>query len=175
MNRTIILTVATTLLISVAGCDKSNAQQSASTETSAQETEPNAWFLTSAPEGAISITAAKSNHQEGDEVVVRGRIGGRHSPISSESSVFTVVDLELAFCGEHEEDGCTTPWDYCCETSGTITNNSATIQVVGVDSIDPIAAGLKPLDEVILIGVVGPRPTDEVFTILATGVYRAGG
>ncbi|MDF1808783.1 MAG: hypothetical protein P1U42_03715 [Phycisphaerales bacterium] len=175
MKRTLLITVAASLLLTVTGCEKTSSDQSSSVDITTQETEMNAWLLTIAPEEAVSITTAKANHKEGDSVVIRGRIGGRYSPISSESSVFTIVDLGLPYCGEHEEKGCSTPWDYCCETSGTITNNSATVQIVSQGSVDPIAAGLKPLDEVILVGTVGPRPNEETFTIQATGVYRTDG
>lgn len=174
MNRTLLITAATGLLIAVTGCERANSEQASKTATPAQQAQPNAWLLTSAPEDAVSITEAKAIAKEGDTVVIRGRIGGRQSPITDASPVFTVVDLGLPYCGQHEDDGCSTPWDYCCETKSTITSNSATIQIFGDGIIDPVAAGLDPLDEVILIGTVGPRPSHEVLTIRTTGVYIAG-
>ncbi|MFG0314793.1 MAG: hypothetical protein ACF8LL_11520 [Phycisphaerales bacterium] len=131
-------------------------------------------MLTEAPGGDVSITEAKANAKEGDQIVVRGRIGGRHAPISADSPVFTVVDLSLPYCGQLNEDRCGTPWDYCCETPSTIASNSATVQVVG-DGVDLADAGLEPLDEVVLIGTVGPRPDEQVLTIRASGVYPVGG
>lgn len=175
MNRTILITVGTSLLIALTGCDKASSQQATQAANTAEQATSTAWLLTSAPDGAVSITEARTNAKEGDSVVIRGRIGGRHSPMSAESPVFTVVDLELAYCGQHEDDGCTTPWDYCCESPGTIMSNSATVQLVGDEILNPVEAGLDPLDEIILIGTVGPRPTDQVFTIRATGVYLVDG
>ena len=171
---TIALTTSTILLLS--GCSESVSEpqtQAPSTENTEQPT-PHDWVLTSPPEGDVSITEAKANAKEGDQIVIRGRIGGRHEPISADSPVFTIVDLGLEYCGQTTDDRCGTPWDYCCETRATIASNSATVQVQG-DAINLIGAGLEPLDEIILIGTVGPRPDQQMFTILATGIYRVDG
>ena len=90
------------------------------------------------------------------------------------SPVFTVVDLEIPHCGQIPGDTCGTPWDYCCEPRDSLTANAATVQLVDSDG-EPIAGGagpLRPLDEIVVIGSVGPRPDDQVLTIRATGVYR---
>ncbi len=175
MKRTPFLVVSSLILLTIVGCDQSSSKQPGDVGLVDPIDPPNAWLLTSEPSGAVSITEAKESAKEGDQVVIRGRIGGRHSPMSEESSVFTIMDMELAYCGQHEDDGCPTPWDYCCETPDTIGTNSATVQVVGNGAIDPVGAGLKPLDVVILVGTVGPRPNDQVLTIQATGVYRDEG
>ncbi|MFG0306753.1 MAG: hypothetical protein ACF8Q5_11130 [Phycisphaerales bacterium JB040] len=146
-----------------------------STTTSASESTP-AWILASAPADARSVTDIKASAAEGDEVVLRGRIGGRHEPIGTGSPVFTVIDLGLAHCGQNEGDSCPTPWDYCCETPETITANSATVQIVNTDGgsigTSPADHGFAPLDEVIVVGSVATRPDDRVLTIRATGVHR---
>jgi len=176
MNRIAPIVAFSTTLILLAGCNKASSEQPVETETTTSaETQPHAWILTSAPEGAVSILEAKANAAEGDQIVIKGRIGGRHSPVSADSPVFTIVDLELVYCGQHSDEGCVTPWDYCCEKPETIASNSATVQIVGFDSIDPLAAGLEPLDEVVIIGTVGQRPDDVVLTIQATGVYPSDG
>lgn len=156
----------------LSGCDKASSEQSAIIDTAPKG---EAWVLTSAPEGAISVTQAKATANEGDQVIIRGRIGGRMTPITADSPVFTIVDLGLEYCGQFAEGGCPTPWDYCCESPGTITTNTATVQIVGNATIDPLAGGLNPLDEIVLIGIVGPRPGSQVLTVKATGVYRTDG
>lgn len=171
---TIALTTSTILMLS--GCSESASEPQAQTPSteSTPETKAYAWVLTNAPEGDVSVTEAKSSAKEGDQIVIRGRIGGRHEPISADSPVFTIVDLGLEYCGQTTDDKCGTPWDYCCETPSTIASNSATVQVQG-EAIDLTGAGLKPLDEVVLIGTVGPRPDAQILTIRATGVYPVGG
>ncbi|MCA9275844.1 MAG: hypothetical protein KDA29_07455 [Phycisphaerales bacterium] len=176
MLKTITIAMTTSTLLMLSGCSESSSspQAQAPSNENTTETTPYAWVLTSAPAGDVSITEAKANAKEGDQIVIRGRIGGRHEPISADSPVFTIVDLGLEYCGQTTDDQCGTPWDYCCETPSTIASNSATVQVQG-DEIDLTGAGLKPLDEVVLIGTVGPRPDEQVLTIRATGVYPVGG
>ncbi len=135
-----------------------------------------AWVLVSEPAGSISVAELKASAVEGDEVVLRGRIGGRMRPMSADSPVFTVVDLGLAHCGQIPGDGCSTPWDYCCETPETMVANTATIQLVDAAGralgASPAEHGFAPLDEVVVVGVVGARPGGGVLTVRATGVHR---
>jgi hypothetical protein len=86
------------------------------------------------------------------------------------------MDLAIPSCADNPDDSCPVPWDYCCETPETITANAATVQIVDADgqpiSGDPTAHGLAPLDEIMVVGTVGPRPNESVLTIRATGIYR---
>lgn len=176
MNRTASTVLSAVSILLLAGCSESSSSpESTASETTTQtQSSSSTWVLTSAPVGDVSVKEAKASAKEGDQVVIRGRIGGRHAPMSNDSPVFTIVDLGLEYCGQTTEDKCGTPWDYCCEMPSTIASNSATVQVEG-DSVDLDAAGLEPLDEVVLIGTVGPRPDEQVLTIRATGVYVVGG
>ncbi len=151
-----------------------------STQTgSAPATVAPSWVLTSAPAGAVAITDAKASATEGDEIIIRGRIGGRKEPLTEGSAVFTVVDLALPHCAQNPDDKCRTPWDYCCETQDTISANAATVQIVDESgrpiSHSPAQHGFSALDEVIVVGVVAPRPNEQVLTVRATGLYRVGG
>ncbi|GJM18968.1 MAG: hypothetical protein DHS20C14_11810 [Phycisphaeraceae bacterium] len=172
---TALISLASVTLLLSAGCER---QSQPTAEPVVEATEPTgpAWVLTSEPADAQSVSEAKASATEGEELVIRGRIGGRKEPIAGASPVFTIVDLALPHCGENPADRCRTPWDYCCETPETITSNAATVQLVNADGTpfagDPIAAGLNPLDEVVVVGRVGPRPTADVLTLLVSGVYR---
>lgn len=142
-------------------------------QTDAASSRPG-WLLDAAPSDAVSVVAAKADAAEGDVVVVRGIIGGRVEALSAESPVFPVVDAGLANACTLEDDHCPTPWDYCCAPSDELLAHSATVLIVpeGSDSADPVAAGLEPLDEVIIVGTVDTRPSTDVLTIRATGVYN---
>lgn len=168
MNRITTLAITSVAVLFVAACAESSPSPSASSTP--------AWLLPTEPSSAMSVAEAKASATEGATIVVRGRIGGRVEPITGESPVFTIVDLGLPHCGEIEGDQCPTPWDYCCETPEDIRASSATVQVVGASGapLDTslITGGLRPLDEVVVVGITGPRPSGDVLTIRATGVYR---
>lgn len=170
------------LAIALGACSDSTPSTGVSDSASSSQqgtnpTQPPAastWVLASAPAEAMSVTQAKSSASEGDTIAVRARIGGRMEPITGDSAVFTVMDLAIPSCAELEDDHCRTPWDYCCETPETIRANAATVQLVDESGapidIDPTTE-LDALDEIIIVGMVAPRPSPDVLTIKARGIY----
>lgn len=173
MNRLLKLSIVPVLLILAACSDQDPSRKSA------QDQPPPQWLLTSEPSGAKSVADTKADASEGDTVVVRGRIGGRKQPMADDSPVFTIIDLSVPHCAEIPGDNCPTPWDYCCEPAESIRANAATVQLVDEQgealTIGPKSAGLSELDELVIVGAVGPRPSEDVLTIVATGIYRVGG
>lgn len=161
-------------LLVIVGCgDESNTNSAPATSTT--NTASATWLLSSSPGQAEGVGKTKAQAKEGNQVTVVGRIGGRLKPMEPGSPVFLIVDPAIPTCAESEDDHCPTPWDYCCEPRNNLMANSATVQLVGADGslleTDPVAAGLKPMDEVIVVGTIGPRPSQDVLTIQATGVY----
>lgn len=179
MTRSISACLMLTVALVLTGCGQSGTPQAEGSGEGSSEG-PVAWLIDSEPAGALAVAEAKSTVRAGDEVVVRGRIGGRKNPISADSPIFTIMDMSVPHCGQMgEEDHCPTPWDYCCESSESKTANAATVQVVDAQG-NPVgeklaASGLNNLDEVVLVGTVGPRPNEDVLMIKATGVYRPAG
>jgi hypothetical protein len=174
----VALLIAPLALTGCGGSDTdTNAGANGSSARNTNTASTPAWVLASSPGESLGIVDAKASASQGDEIVLRGRIGGRVEPLSEESPVFTIIDLSLPYCGEvNEDDNCPTPWDYCCDSPETIRANAATVQIVDETgtpvSDSPMTHGLEPLDEVIVTGTVGPRPTQDVLTVRATGVYR---
>jgi hypothetical protein len=134
-------------------------------------------MLAALPENAMDVAAAKPTVAEGDAITLRGRIGGNRAPMTGESGIFLMMDPSLSPCPPDE--GCPTPWDYCCETPDSKLANNATIQLVGADgnalAADFAALGLEPMDEVVVVGTVGPRPNTDVLIVRATGVHKVAG
>jgi len=166
--RTSLLLSTVFIVIAVAGCGDAPPPD-------AQATTPT-WLVAAMPTGAIPVAEAKQSAREGDRVVVRGRIGGRREPMNANVAVFVMIDPAIPHC---EIGVCKIPWDYCCETPESITTNSATVQLVGDNgkpmTIDLGKYALKPLDEIVVVGTVGPRPTAEVFVINAKEIHRVAG
>jgi hypothetical protein len=162
--------------LTLTACDKPAPSASA---TPAQPTAPHAWLLAEAPADAKTVAEIKPTAAEGDTVVLRARIGGRADPITPGAAVFIVIDPSVPSCDQIPGDNCPTPWDYCCEPRESLNANSATVQLVDAEGTpiqtDLTAAGLKPLDEVLIIGTVAARPSGQVLTIRATGIHKVGG
>jgi len=162
--------------VMLTGCGKSEEQASA---PSAPTTADTTWLLASMPDGAVEIAALKATAKAGDEVVMRGTIGGRKDPMTAGLAVFVVMDTAIPSCADMGEDHCATPWDYCCESKESIIANNATVQLVGADGrvldLDLTEHGFALLDEVVVVGTVEPRPSDDILIIKATGIHRVDG
>lgn len=181
----LLAVAATTLATLPAGCGN-DVEESAGTgstlnnDASGSVARP-AWLLTSAPaESDRTVAEVKASPAaEGERIVIRGRIGGNVKPIAEDVAVFHIVDPSLKACSDNPGDMCATPWDYCCETPESMQANTATIQVVNaageVEEVDIRTLGLAPLDEVIVVGTVGPRPNAAVLDVRAEGIYRVTG
>lgn len=141
----------------------------------AKDALPAGLALTAAPEGAKDVKAVKAAAKEGDDVVIRGRIGTL-TPFVEGYAAMTIVDPSLVPCNEMQmEDGCKTPWDYCCAPTEELTAGTATIQVAGADGRplkhDLRLEGHKPLSWVVVKGKVAARPDPKVLVVNATGIF----
>ncbi len=134
-------------------------------------------LLAAMPDDVVDIATAKPGLAEGETVALRGRIGGTRAPMTGESGTFIMMDLGPKYC--LPDEGCPTPWDYCCTPGDVKVASNATVQLVAADgtplAADFAALGLEPLDEVVVVGTVGPRPDPGVLVVRATGVHEVSG
>lgn len=136
--------------------------------SSSQGVTPVSWMVPSVPGEAVGVNHAKVNAKEGEAIVVRGRIGGRKDPLSPRSPVFTIIDMSLSACA-----GC---GDTCSVEPEVLRDNMATVQIVDAAgepvADNPIAAGLKAEDEVVIVGTVASSAGSDTLMIMATGIQR---
>lgn len=177
--RQLALPCLVALSLALASCGESEPGAQTAAPPAGGATQPAAWLLASAPEGAMGVTEAKAAAAEGEEIVLRGRIGGRRDAIGEDGSTFVVMDSSIPSCADEPEESCPTPWDYCCEPKEVKEASSATVQLVD-EAGRPVegglpAAGIEPLDEVIVVGTVGARPSPAVLVVKAKALHRVGG
>jgi hypothetical protein len=128
--------------------------------------------LAADPGEAQAVQAAKAAGAR-DRAVVFGRIAN----IVPGYAVFTLMDTSLPYCGEtNTEDGCKTPWDYCCENTATRTANALLVEARDADGKPlqtPMLPDLRLLDAV---KVTGRLTKDEHGNqvLLADGLFRTG-
>jgi len=177
----IITSIAVLCASLLMACGQSAEQSTGSSTTSGASAtgESPSWILASAPREAMDVGVAKAEVEEGQQVTVRGRIGGRVDPMSSERAQFVIMDPAIPSCADMgDADHCPTPWDYCCESPASMQANSATVVIVDEEDnarkIDLHTLGFEPLDEVVVVGTVDSRPTPEVLVIRAREIYKAG-
>ena len=172
------------LVALVTGCDDRDAGTKAPGQAPAQASSadalPAGLVVSEAPAGAKDVVALKKEAKVGDEVVVRGRVGGSVSPFVEGRASFQLIDTSLKACGEsNPADTCRTPWDFCCEEPKEVAAHSASVQVVGADG-KPLrsalqgAGGLKPLSEVTVRGTVAKGSDTGTLIVNATAIHVKG-
>ena len=156
-----ILGIAGTIAVSIGmtGCGESSTSSSDQSSTTSQ---PQAMYVVAEePEDALPVGDARKSIKDKDEVVLEGRIGGSTKPFVDGIAAFTIVDKKVPYCSEDE--GCPTPWDYCCETNA-VKENIATVKLVDADG-KPVmkdareVLGVKELSTVVVKGIA--RRDDE--------------
>jgi hypothetical protein len=156
----------------IAGCDR----QPAAPQAVPSAAIPAGLLLSEAPAGAKDVAAVVKEAKNGDEVVVRGRIGGRAEPFVGDRAVVQIIDPAIKACSENPGDGCTTPWDVCCEPTDRLLAGSLLVQVLDADG-RPLKAGLKgvgglqPLSTIIVKGKAARPEGSKAVTVNATSLH----
>ena len=158
-------------VVFLAGCGSSQPGNGVATGPSPEGA---AYRLASEPPGAANVKEAKSNAKSDDKITLVGRIGGDVNPWVEGQAAFLVVDTSLKPCNEKHDDGCKTPWDYCCD-AGELPANKAMVKIVDAAG-KPVATdarkllGIKELQTVVVHGIA-KRDDAGNLTVLADGVF----
>lgn len=158
------------LLAVVAGCQK-NAEPMSSGGTELA-TPKSAYVVDIEPTGAMPVGEARENSKDGQQVTLVGLIGGSTQPFVDGIAAFTIVDPKVPYCAA--EEGCPTPWDYCCHMD-EVSDNIATVKIVN-ESGSPVAQDARELlgvKELSTVVVTGTAQRDEAgnLSIAASEVY----
>lgn len=132
--------------VGCSGCDvvgtSGNSKLGADgTKTSPSTTLGNEYLLTTEPTDAIAVGTARQTVTDTQEITLIGIIGGSTSPFVEGIAAFTIVDSKVQYCAA--EEGCKTPWDYCC-TQNQVKDNIATVKIVDATG-NPVAIDAKAL------------------------------
>lgn len=169
MKSSGLLSVVLSLML---GCSRSDpAPQGVSRTTSVPDA---AYLLTEKPDHAQGVAQARKSENGAEEIIVEGHIGGSEKPFVDGIAAFTIVDPSIPYCGQHDDDKCPTPWDYCCQTD-KLKDNSALVKIVGADGtpVSKDARELLGVKELSRIVVRGKAQRDEQgnLTVLAEKVH----
>lgn len=130
------------------------------------------YVATIEPTGAMPVGEARKVVEDGQEVTLVGLIGGSSKPFVDGLAAFTIVDSKVPYCPD--EEGCPTPWDYCCQTAA-VKENIATIKVV--DEAGKLVSGdakaMLNVKELSTVVVHGKAKRDDLgnLSVAANKVY----
>lgn len=151
----------------LAGCAKEKPAETADAK-SADAT----YVAASEPAGSVGVGDARAKVKDAEDVVLVGRIGGSVKPFVDGIAAFTIVDPKVPHCAPNE--GCPTPWDYCCKQDD-VKDNIATIKIVDKQG-NPVSKDAGPLlgvKELDLVVIQGRAQRDEKgnLSVLADQVF----
>ena len=130
--------------------------------------------LTTEPSDPKGVKAARASAKNDEEVNLVGRIGGDVDPWVAGQAAFMLVDSALKPCNENDDDGCTTPWDYCCDTD-VLPASKAMVKVVDASgkTVAVDAKKLLGVKELQTVVVRGRAKRDDAgnLTVLASGIF----
>jgi len=165
---TICLVTATLIGCGQQSSDPSNSSRSASAVDGSK------YLLAEEPQGAKNVISVRESAEEGEDVLVVGRIGGGANPWIDGRAAFTIVDPSLRACSDIPGDNCPKPWDYCCVTD-KLPTSTALVKVVDENGalVEADARELLQVKELSTVVVKGKAQRDDAgnLTVLAHRVY----
>jgi len=131
-----------------------------------------AYLADTEPVGAVPVGEARRTIDDDEDITLVGIIGGSTEPFVDGLAAFTIVDPKVPYCAADE--GCPTPWDYCC-TQDQVKANIATVKLVD-ESGDPVATDARQLlgvHELSTVVVQGRAERDDQgnLSLAASKVY----
>ena len=162
--------LALLVALSLAACGDKPSSESAGTEGASSPTVSTAEaFLLKAdlPE-AIDIYDVRKK-SVGEEVTVYGRVREEVEGMAA----FTLIDQSMPYCGQEVACGCTTPWDYCCDTD-MIPDASLPIEVRDAkgEILEIDAAAMRLLDLIVVKGKLEKTESGGLVLVTSEGWFR---
>ena len=152
-----------------AGCNSSTVVQESDSKDGSGSSQ---YLAVVEPDGALPVGEARKSVKDDQAVTLIGVIGGSSEPFVDGLAAFTIVDPKVPYCSADE--GCPTPWDYCC-TQDQVKGNIATVKIVD-DTGKPVAAdarkilNVKELSTVVVQGTAR-RDDQGNLTVAASKVF----
>ena len=165
-----------TLMITVTavvGCSDGNNNDAAPVANA--EPTGKQYIAASEPTDAMPVGDAREAAEDQQTVTLVGTIGGSREPFVDGLAAFTIVDPKVPYCAA--EEGCPTPWDYCC-TQDQVKDNIATVKIVD-DAGKPVEddartlLGVKELSTVVVQGTA-QRDDEGNLTVAASKIFVRG-
>ncbi len=162
------------------GCGKDNGGRGERPEVKIEKTvvssDPGAtaegkqFMLTGEPAGAKGVIEVRKQAKDGDDIVVKGRVGGSTKPFTEGRASFLIVDPSLPPTME-----CHMPWDYCEVPKAELAAARAVVKFVDGQgkTLQTGAKELFGIKELTPVVVKGKASRDEKgnLSVLASGIF----
>lgn len=179
--RSPLTACAGTVMVAIlaTGCGQQTADNNSTPElnpvSNSSTLDTSRYILTEEPDGATGVIAARKDAQDGDEIVLLGRIGGSKKPWIDGRSAFMLIDASRMVVGDGEEsaegelclDDCCASLRAECTTLVKIVDEKGS--VLSIDARDLLQAQVNDL--VVVRGHVERDEEQGSFVVIADGVH----
>ena len=150
-------------LVAAVGCARSSAEQTVISKN-------NEYILAAEPTGAIDVLDIREKAQDGESVLVCGRLGGGVKPWIDGRAAFLLLDERVqSSCDKDEcEDGCAECAQQLLEATMMVKFVDAQGKVLAVDARELL--GLKENHTVVVQGTASRDKSGNV-SIIAKGIH----
>lgn len=162
------------LSTALTGCGGSSSAEISSEAITPASFDGSKYVLTEEPDGAVGVIAARESAEDGDPIVVVGRIGGAANPWIEGRAAFTLLDASKSIVAEGTDSGdaelCT--GDCCaleraaCTTLVKVVDETGRVLAIDSRQLFDIAAN----DMVVVRGIVNKDKSGN-FVVLADGLH----
>lgn len=160
------------LLATSVGCTSSDETNTIAINPSIDSSK---YVLNNEPDGAISVTEARENSKDQDDIVMVGRIGGGSQAFIDNRAAFMVIDASMVVVADGEDSSET---EVCMDDCCASVRAACTMLVKIVDEQGkPLAIDARTLlnaqvnDMVVIQGKVQRNDEQGLFAVAANGVY----
>jgi hypothetical protein len=173
MYKSLISIVSAGACLLALGCGGDQQPNDAVSSDTRSEAPASEYLVTTEPADFVPVGQAMESTEDGQQIAMVGVVGGSSKPFVDGIAAFTIVDPKVPYCAADE--GCPTPWDYCC-TMDQVKGNIATIKVVD-EAGDAVATdarqllGIEELSEVVVVGTV-QRDQQGNLSLAARKVFK---
>jgi len=158
----------------LSGCGEATESTAVAASATAADIDGSQFLLEEEPLGAVGVIIARESAEDGEPLVLVGRIGGAANPWIDGRAAFTLLDASMSVVAEGEDDGdgelcmgdCCATERLDCTTLVKIVDEQG--KLVPVDSRKLL--GLSEADMVVLKGTAKKDKSGN-FVMLARGVY----
>ncbi|MGA0898884.1 MAG: hypothetical protein ACO3SO_00605 [Luteolibacter sp.] len=166
--------IAAIVALSLSSCHKVEDEKPAQATTASPKLQA---VIDAEVEGeAQAIHIARKSAEPGQTLTLKGWVMGHDEPFVQGRAAFILGDPEvITACSERPGDGCTTPWDVCCDDPEDIKRGTVSIQVVNDDGrvlkegIEGVG-GIEKLSKLRVTGTVAEGSTPERLVINASAI-----
>ncbi len=160
-------------ILTAVGCGKA-ANSATNTTTTAAVIDASQYQLAEEPDDAVGVIAARESTEDGEELVLVGRVGGSAKPWIDGRAAFTLLDASMSVVAEGADSGDN---EMCLGDCCAIDRQNSTTLVKVVDEQGKLVLvdsrellGLKEADMVVVKGTAKKDKTGN-FVMLARGVF----